>query len=478
MGEEAKTQRRLRIIAICGMAAIWPSVHTMLLYPIVFTYFKTGDTATYSFHLIYSVLLVCVAALLIATRKRIGRRLFANRALVPAFGVLGSIGIVLVSQLDLSNAYTILLLGMGVSFVALYVPIHFVFWGMQLSAQKGKHAAIDSALSIVVFSVLTGLQYAAGIHSIGASIAFPLISAGLAFLALKNRSAVRAPESENLRLQPVGVLVPCIAFTLICSAFIVLFNSMSELAMQPPDKELFYFVDAIVFAIIALIFKQDATSPLVKAFALTSILLVGAVSVACFISTDVLSAGTVPMIAAKIAFEGLTWIVILDTCNRKRLNPLVPAALFFLLIMVQRFMSACIMYRGSYLSVAPSLITLFALAAATAFAVSAIVVICLIRFLGRIGAEKPSPVAAPSPGMVEDTSTADALDAMKATFDLSDREIEIVQFAYRNANAKQISDALFIAEGTVYSHLKRIYRKADVHSKKELIAMVNEFKLR
>ncbi len=39
------------------MAAIWPSVHNMLLYPIVFTYFKTGDTATYSFHLIYSVLL-------------------------------------------------------------------------------------------------------------------------------------------------------------------------------------------------------------------------------------------------------------------------------------------------------------------------------------------------------------------------------------------------------------------------------------
>jgi len=53
-----------------------------------------------------------------------------------------------------------------------------------------------------------------------------------------------------------------------------------------------------------------------------------------------------------------------------------------------------------------------------------------------------------------------------------------MQFAYRNANAKQISEALFIAEGTVYSHFKRIYRKVDVHSKKELIAMVNEFKRR
>ncbi|WP_181870905.1 helix-turn-helix domain-containing protein [Eggerthella lenta] len=477
MGEEAKALRRSRVIAICGMAAIWPSVHNMLLYPIVFTYFKTGDTATYSFHLIYSVLLVCVTVLLIATRKRMSRRLFASRTLVPLFGVLGSMGIVLVSQLNFSNAYTILLLGVGVSFVALYVPIHFMFWGMQLSAQKGKHAALDTALSIVLFSVLTGLQYAAGIHSIGASIVYPLASAGLAFLALPS-GGVHVPENENLRLQPFGLLAPCIAFTLISQAFIVLFNSMSELAMQPPDKELLYFVDAAVFAIIALIFIRDEKSPLVKAFALISVFLVGAISVACFISARVLSAGTVPMIAVKIAFEGLTFIVILDTCNRMRLNPLVPVALFFLLTIAQRFVSACIMYQGSYLSVAPNLTTLFALATATAFAVSAVVALCLIRFLSRTEAQ-PQPLAAAKVSMpTEDASLTRALGAMKTTFELSDREIEIMQFAYRNANAKQISEALFIAEGTVYSHFKRIYRKVDVHSKKELIAMVNEFKRR
>lgn len=474
MGEEAKELRWSRAIAICGMAAIWPSVHNMLLYPIVFTYFKTGDTATYSFHIIYSLLLVCVTALLIVTRKRMCNRLFANKVVLPLFGVLGSAGIVLVSQLDFSNVLTTLLLGIGVSFVALYVPIHFVFWGIQLAAQKGKRAALDTALSIVVFSLIAGLQYAAGIHSVGASVAFPLASGGLALLALKRPEPIRAPASENLRLQPFGILVPCIVFTLICSAFIALFNSMSELAMQPPDKEALYFVDAAVFAALACIFKQDKNSPLIKAFALISIFLVGAISVACFISTDVLSAGTVPMIAAKIAFEGLTLIVILDTCNRIRLSPVVPAALFFLLIVVQRFASACIMYGGSYLSVAPSLFTLFALTAATAFAVSAVVSICLVRFLGQAAAPRTS--STPSTASDSDDATTAAFEAMKATYDLSDREVEIMRFAYRNANAKQISEALFIAEGTVYSHFKRIYRKVDVHSKKELIALVNEFK--
>mgnify|MGYP007008371211 CR=1 FL=1 len=316
MGEEAKALRRSRVIAICGMAAIWPSVHNMLLYPIVFTYFKTGDTATYSFHLIYSVLLVCVTVLLIATRKRMSRRLFASRTLVPLFGVLGSMGIVLVSQLNFSNAYTILLLGVGVSFVALYVhTLHVLGNAAERSegeARRPRHGFVDRAVFRVDGPAIRRRDtFDRGVDRLPPRVGGPRFSRP------PKRRRARARKREP-SLQPFGLLAPCIAFTLISQAFIVLFNSMSELAMQPPDKELLYFVDAAVFAIIALIFIRDEKSPLVKAFALISVFLVGAISVACFISARVLSAGTVPMIAVKIAFEGLTFIVILDTCNRMR----------------------------------------------------------------------------------------------------------------------------------------------------------------
>lgn len=56
---------------------------------------------------------------------------------------------------------------------------------------------------------------------------------------------------------------------------------------------------------------------------------------------------------------------------------------------------------------------------------------------------------------------------------LSKREAEICALAYLNLSARKIGRELFIAESTVYTHLKRIYRKVDVHSRRELIEAIN-----
>ena len=61
-------------------------------------------------------------------------------------------------------------------------------------------------------------------------------------------------------------------------------------------------------------------------------------------------------------------------------------------------------------------------------------------------------------------------------FDLSEREAELAAYAHRNYSARKIAGELFIAESTVYTHLKRIYRKTDVHSKHELIELIDSWK--
>lgn len=57
---------------------------------------------------------------------------------------------------------------------------------------------------------------------------------------------------------------------------------------------------------------------------------------------------------------------------------------------------------------------------------------------------------------------------------LTAREAELAALACRNYSAKRIGSDLFIAESTVYSHLKRIYKKTGVHSKRELMELVEE----
>jgi len=77
--------------------------------------------------------------------------------------------------------------------------------------------------------------------------------------------------------------------------------------------------------------------------------------------------------------------------------------------------------------------------------------------------------------------TADGLDLSEITqfaddFDLSDREAELAAYTYRNYSARKIAKELFIAESTVYTHQKRIYRKTGVHSKHELIELIDQWK--
>ena len=65
---------------------------------------------------------------------------------------------------------------------------------------------------------------------------------------------------------------------------------------------------------------------------------------------------------------------------------------------------------------------------------------------------------------------------IQESFGLSKRESDTMRLATRNMSAKEMADALFVAESTVNSHLKRIYRKCDVHSRQELISLVNRFR--
>lgn len=83
-------------------------------------------------------------------------------------------------------------------------------------------------------------------------------------------------------------------------------------------------------------------------------------------------------------------------------------------------------------------------------------------------------------GMAGPAIPDDGLPALQERFaeefELSKREAELAAYAYRNYSARRIASELFIAESTVYTHLKRIYRKTGVHSKQELIELIDAWK--
>ncbi len=87
-----------------------------------------------------------------------------------------------------------------------------------------------------------------------------------------------------------------------------------------------------------------------------------------------------------------------------------------------------------------------------------------------LGACAPSADAVPT---VDDALGA-GVDAVAARFELTPREREILGYLARGRTAKFIAEELVISENTAWAHIKRVYAKTGVHSKQELMSVVEQ----
>lgn len=55
---------------------------------------------------------------------------------------------------------------------------------------------------------------------------------------------------------------------------------------------------------------------------------------------------------------------------------------------------------------------------------------------------------------------------------LTEREAEILVYLARGRTKAYIADALFVTENTVRSHVRNIYSKLDVHTRQELLDLL------
>ncbi|NOZ45351.1 MAG: response regulator transcription factor, partial [Chlorobi bacterium] len=62
-------------------------------------------------------------------------------------------------------------------------------------------------------------------------------------------------------------------------------------------------------------------------------------------------------------------------------------------------------------------------------------------------------------------------------FNLTDRELQILQRIGKGENYQQIADVLFISPKTVRNHIEKIYKKLQVHNKVDAVTMAIKNKL-
>ena len=221
--------------------------------------------------------------------------------------------------------------------------------------------------------------------------------------------------------------------------------------------------------------------------ALLTLAFLAMLSIACMLMTGFAVVpfdyvGNFPLIACKIVIEMFLWALVLHNARRKHL-PLsaMVCAYLVLIIFVPNLISAATLHLG-WFETAEDVVLLGTMT------VSALIVCIVLNLMlaallfgGKRDAEAPHEQAAASSEPVA-PETIDPLEEAFCTFQgefrFSDRQMDVARLAYRNWTSKRIGEELFISEGTVKTHLKAIYKRADLHSKQDLIDAVDTRKPR
>ena len=224
---------------------------------------------------------------------------------------------------------------------------------------------------------------------------------------------------------------------------------------------LFGIIAAVAMLAVLLVAKPrkaniDYITP-ITALCLVTILLYRSLNVA-----DGHVAGSL-MTAFLISFYVLLWLMFISEANERKL----PA--FFLL--------------GLALGVARLSVALGRLAAQLALvgsvwllvATLALMFCSYLRYASKRDAagDASAPEEAAAAPLAH-LSAGDALVQMKSTYELTNREFEVIEEFAAGRSARAIAERFTLSEHTVKTHLRHAYAKMDVHSRQELLDLIEE----
>jgi DNA-binding CsgD family transcriptional regulator len=440
------------------------------MHPVNFLFNPADPVSGFWLYSVYIALLCLTIVIVAVNRVRVIAVLFSHGVVMFLAGILGFIGAVFIVRCDFSSPFSTLLVMTGISFTALYTPIHFMFWGAQLCKTSRNAVVFDALVSYVLFCLICVVRLFFGIHESSFAVAFPLIAAVLSFFSAHDSQKYYSQRGQTLRALPFRIIIPSMLFVYLCGVIVALSSPTEALSVYPPNRALLYLINALLFSLIALVFtgRLGNGKIAIKTFTLLSVYLVGALIVTAFAAIGWLQVGNFPLIAGKIAFEFFIWLLIIIKSQSKHIGSVLPVSLFLLIVVaLPNFFTACLLQQVDVFAVSPDSFTLLITMLVFAFAISAIANAVLIYFLTRTAPQNRADSS--------DVHLEEAYNKAQSALGLSKREREIMTFACQNMSSLKIGENLFIAESTVNTHLKRIYRKAGVHSKQELIDLAKKF---
>lgn len=473
-GSLAKTGfDRQRLLAIAGLAFLWPCLQSSGFYPFsLIDAVSIADAVTVSqLHLAYSLALIAMLAAIAAMGSRFEALSYSNPAFPLVVGALGAAGHAILACSNASQLAFVSPAAAGALLVALFVATFVPLWGSRLSCGEGKQATFAIALSYLASQLTLTVCFAAEIPQ---GLLLSICAAGSAICAVlsaNDTAPSRTFSSSSLRALPwrmIGLVVLLIYF---CIIYVRLQSGEFSGDVEASRKLLASVICLLIFAVVTLCLMKRRTSD--NGFIVVFIFLVSAYMVAlalvALIPGDNGSALARRMlIAGEHCLEVFLWMTIVSVVIRRRLAPIPVFATFGIVVVALPWMlSFDLRYLAGFAEAFSS--SDFSTPVVTvALCATALGTIAFLTSYALQMARESSEQAIGS----QQEAAQKALDGLG----LTQRELEIASLVSQGHSAKKIAAKLYVSEPTVKSYTSRVYRKLGIHSKQELIDYVNERK--
>lgn len=468
---------RSRITIALGMLFLWPLLRTQATGTLLVAASSAIPWAQSSYYIFLIVGVLFVAVALAA--KNILQRVYELRWPVAALASVtaaANFGVALAVQMDALHP---LLLVSSVLFYAVCIPVLVVAWAFVLVPLLKADFHVSSiciAASFVGSFVLGFLQYLPQPWPYLFPILCPLLAGWCWFLVPKSdaRHSVASMDLPTvLRSLPLGSLASLV-ITMFLSCFLVGIARSGSIAISE-NIDLYYAKDfativvttIIAFMLYALLASKRSTR-VIWIFIFT-VLCIGQLIILAFDDGVFALVGIGVSSAARASFSFFLYFYLLTLVYEEDL-PVIP-------VFVSVFVSTNIVSDALSFAVVPAFssalgVDYAGLIRPASLAVGIIVFLCLAFFSGSMALSYPRGERAHGFEGTASSQLQRQVDELASRYGVSERESEVMLYIVQGYSYKATASELGITEGTVQSHIKRLYVKLDVHSRQELIETV------
>lgn len=480
---------RVFVCAVVGMAFFWQFFRHANLANLFSLSTPSFSSEVESWVPVYygTLSLLAVAALNKAVMQWFGTRYavvaISATASVAAGLFLAFRFVLAMDDVLLSGLGLIAEISFAASFVALAIAWSDCFRGLaQLDIKSVVYCVcISSLVSLVVSFGLFSLSPVPEIFPVIVPLAsaLPLAYAKKAMAApsrgAARNKAGRESKRNSLTMAPRG-LIPVLVVLLVIAVCVK--GMYDTLVVNSSESGLYlkHFITivelACIMAICLFAVKMEKVAFL-GWFVLVGGLVSGLVMVSLSDSDLFLQVGLGTITAARTCFEVFVFSLVVGAMGKSG-----SARTMLLLLVVPESISCLLGYfvipeilLAAGFSVLPT-VGFISLGLGIAVAVCSFLVASFFALKGLDAVTPESVEREHRSGSIEPHSE-ERLDRIAEEYGLTRREREIADYVFRGYSAKRIAELQYLSLNTVQSHTRNLYRKIDIHSRQELIDLVD-----